>query len=55
MIDRSLQLAAQALGWTIVALMIVLVVASLVGRRPGSIDDLSAEDIKAFVDGTVGS
>jgi hypothetical protein len=49
-LDRYLQLAAQALGWAIVALMIVLVVASLVGRRPGSLDDLTAPEIKAFVD-----
>jgi hypothetical protein len=51
MIDKGLQLAAQALGWTIVALMVVLVVASLLGRRPGSLDDLSAGEIKAAVDG----
>jgi hypothetical protein len=50
-IDRSLQLAAQALGYAIVALMVLLVVGSLIGRRPGSLDDLTAAEIKHAVNG----
>jgi hypothetical protein len=50
-IDRSLQLAAQALGYAIVALMVLLVVASLIGRRSGSLDDLTSEEIKHAVNG----
>jgi hypothetical protein len=51
MLDKTLQYAATALGYAIVALMVLLVVGSLIGRRPGSLDDLTAEEIGHAVNG----
>jgi hypothetical protein len=50
-LDKILQSAATALGWTVLGLMILLVIGSLLGRRSGSLDDLTAGEIKAAVDG----
>jgi hypothetical protein len=49
--DKALAIAAQALTITLLALMAVLLLASLFRRAGGSLDDLDAVSIREAVDG----
>jgi TRAP-type C4-dicarboxylate transport system permease small subunit len=48
--DRFLAATATALGYAVLALMAILVIGSIFARRGGSLDPLTAGEIKAAVE-----